>query len=55
MYYVNPSDVMRLFKAYLEEYGDMLSKDSAINELEDALTSAECRRAKTENDNEDNN
>lgn len=52
MYYVNPSDVMRLFKAYLEEYGDMLSKDSAINELEDALTSAECRRVEAEGKDE---
>ena len=50
MYYVNPSEVMKLFKAYLEEYGDMLSKDSAINELGDALASAECRRVETEDE-----
>lgn len=48
MYYVNPSKVLMLFKAYLEEYGDMLSKDSAINELEDALASAECQWVETE-------
>lgn len=43
MYYVNPSEVMRLFKKYLEEYDDMLSKESAIDELQDALDSAECQ------------
>ena len=43
MCYVNPSEVMRLFKAYLEGYGDTLSKDSAIDELQDALDSAECQ------------
>ena len=48
MYYVNPAEVMRLFKAYLEEYGDMLSKDSVINELEDALASAECQWVEAE-------
>lgn len=48
MYYVNPSEVMRLFKAYLEEYGDVLSKESAIEELQDALDSAECRRVEAE-------
>lgn len=42
MYYVNPSEVMRLFKAYLEEYKDMILKASAIEELQDALDSAEC-------------
>lgn len=48
MYYVNPSEVMRLFKAYLEEYGDTLSKESAIEELKDALDSAECQWIETE-------
>ena len=43
MYYVNPSEVMRLFKKYLEEYKDMLSKESAIEELQDALDSVEDR------------
>ena len=42
MYYVNPEEVMRLFTAYLEEYGEMVSKDAVIEELEDALDSAEC-------------
>jgi hypothetical protein len=41
MYYVNPKDVMRLFKSYLEDYGDMILKESAIEELKDALDSAE--------------
>lgn len=48
MYYVNPSEVIRLFKAYLGEYGDTLSKDSAIEELQDALDSAECQWIETE-------
>lgn len=48
MYYVNPSEVMRLFKAYLEEYKDMLSKESAIDELQDALDSAECQWVEAE-------
>ena len=42
MYYVNPSEVMRLFKAYLEEYKGMLTKETATDELQDALDSAEC-------------
>ena len=50
MYYVNPSEVMRLFKEYLKEYGDMLSKESAIDELQDALDSAECQWIETEGD-----
>ena len=41
MYFVNPEDVMRLFESYVEEYGDMISKESAIEELKDALDSAE--------------
>ena len=48
MYYVNPSEVMRLFKAYLEEYNDMLSKEAAIDELQDALDSAECQWVEAE-------
>lgn len=42
VYYVNSLDVMRLFKAYLEDYKGMLSKETAIEELQDALDSAEC-------------
>lgn len=42
MYYVNPKEVMRLFAAYLEEYSDMISKECAIDELQDALDNAEC-------------
>lgn len=42
MYYVNPTEVIKLFKAYLEEYkGDMVAKEVAIEELRDALNSAE--------------
>ena len=36
------SDVLRLFKAYLEEYKWMITKETAIDELQDALDSAEC-------------
>ncbi len=42
MYYVNPSEVMRLFKAYLEEYKGMITTETAIEELQDALDNAEC-------------
>ena len=42
MYYVNPSEVMRLFKDYLEEYKRMITKETALDELQDALDSAEC-------------
>lgn len=42
MYYVNPSEVMRLFKAYLKEYKGMITKETAIDELQDALDNAEC-------------
>ena len=42
MNYVNPSEVMRLFKKYLEEYKGMITKDTALDELQDALDSAEC-------------
>lgn len=42
MYYVNPNEVMRLFNAYLKEYKlDMITKESVIEELQDALDSAE--------------
>ena len=41
MYFVNPEDVMRKFKDYLEEYEGLISKETAIEELEDALDSAE--------------
>jgi hypothetical protein len=43
MYFVNPKDVMRLFKSYLEDYHyiDLISKETAIKELKDALDSAE--------------
>lgn len=52
MYYVNPSEVMRLFKKYLEEYGDVLTRDTAISELGDALDSAECQWIETEEQND---
>ena len=42
MYYVNPSEVMRLFKDYLEEYKGMITKETAIEELQEALGSVEC-------------
>lgn len=48
MYYVNPSEVMRLFKAYLEEYKGMITKEKVIDELQDALDSAECEWVETE-------
>ena len=42
MFYVNPCEVMRLFKAYLEEYKvEMITKETAIEELQDALDNAE--------------
>lgn len=41
MYFVNPEDVMRKFKAYLEDYHGLISKETAIEELKDALDSAE--------------
>lgn len=50
MYYVNPSEVMTLFKTYLEEYKDMLSKESAIDELQDALDGAECQWVEAEDE-----
>ena len=42
MHYVNPSDVLDKFMRYIKEYdGDMISKDSAVEELKDALDDAE--------------
>lgn len=41
MYYVNPKDLMRLFKDYIEEYGDNLTKEEAIEALSDAIDSAD--------------
>lgn len=41
MIYVLPESVMYKFKKYLEEYGNMLSKEQAIEELQDALDDAE--------------
>ena len=42
MYYVNPTEVLQLFIAYIAVYGDTLSRDNAIEELQDALDDAEC-------------
>ena len=42
MYYVNPNEVLKLFTAYIEEYGDTLPRDKAIEELQDALDDAGC-------------
>lgn len=41
MYYVNPKDVMHNFKSYLSEYADLISKETAIEELKDALDNAD--------------
>lgn len=41
MRYVLPESVMYKFKKYLEEYGNMISKEQAIEELQDALDDAE--------------
>ena len=41
MIYVLPESVMDKFKKYLEEYGNMISKEQAIEELQDALDDAE--------------
>ena len=42
MRYVNPTDVMNRFLRYLKEYdSELISKDSAIDELQDALDDAE--------------
>lgn len=41
MYFVNPEDVMRLFKTYVENYNGLISKEIAYEELENALDSAE--------------
>lgn len=50
MYFVNPKDVMRLFKAYLDEYPGLISKETAKDELQDALDDAECEWVETENE-----
>ena len=42
MYYVNPHDVLKLFTDYIAEYGEVISRNTVINELKDALDSAEC-------------
>lgn len=40
--YVKPEDVIKKFKAYLDDYpSDMISKDVAIDELSDALDDVE--------------
>lgn len=41
MYYVNPDDVMRKFKEYLHDYDEMITKEDAIDELQDALDDAD--------------
>ena len=42
MQYVNPKDVMNKFIRYLKAYDhEMISKDQAISELQDALDDAE--------------
>ena len=42
MRYVNPSTVFDLFCKYLDDYDhDMISKETAIEELQDALDSAD--------------
>lgn len=42
MQYVKRADVMNKFMAYIKEYdGDLISKNAAISELEDALEDAE--------------
>ena len=51
MYYVNPNEVLKLFTAYIEEYGDTLPRDKAIEELQDALDNAECEWIGADDDN----
>lgn len=52
MYFVNPKDVMRLFTAYIDEYnGGLISKETAKEELQDALDSAECEWVEKEDEN----
>ncbi len=51
MYYVNPNEVLKLFTAYIEEYGHVISKDTAIEELQDALDNAECEWIGADDDN----
>ncbi len=41
MRYVNEKDVLKLFKRYLKDHdGDLISKEEAVEELEDALDNA---------------
>jgi len=54
MYYVNPHDVMWLFKTYLDDYnGGLISKETAKEELQDALDSADCEWIDKEDENGD--
>lgn len=42
MRYVNPADVMSRFLRYLKDYdSELISKDIAVEELQDALDDAE--------------
>ena len=53
MYFVNPNEVMRLFKAYLDEYPGLISKETAKDELQDALDNAECEWVEKGDENGD--
>jgi hypothetical protein len=55
MYFVNPEEVMRLFKAYVEVYNGLISKEIAYKELENALDSAEGMWIKKEESDESEN
>lgn len=51
MYYVDPNDVMRRFKDYLSDYDEaMITKELAIEELQDALDDADCEYIDKEDD-----
>lgn len=50
MYFVNPEDVMRKFRTYLEDYHGLISKETAIEELQDALDSAEMELVERDDD-----
>lgn len=41
MRYVNSKDVLENFIRYLQGYSDLISKDEAIEELQDAIDSAD--------------
>lgn len=44
MRYVNPIDVMDKFMRYLEDYdSEMISKQTALDELQDALAAAKSK------------